>query len=151
MTWPSRTLTHRASTNNTAQHEPRGRFCHSMISSATASLTFEIRSGETYTVNIREVNPDVPHSHAAGIQREDGVVEPIKPAQAFWDNRGLERPVAVTRNPHIDWADISQHGLGGSAVARVSRPAPDRSPISYPRWSSISASVRVPAYAESVL
>jgi hypothetical protein len=45
---------------------------------------------------------DLPHRHAAGVHRDDLVVEAVEPRLAFWHDLRLEGAVAVAWHVDLD-------------------------------------------------
>jgi len=67
---------------------------------------------------------DLAHGHAAGIQAQDLVVEPVEPGLAFGDELRLEGSRPVARNRNLDFAILGQKRLRTRPVAAVAAPPP---------------------------
>jgi len=62
---------------------------------------------------------DLAYRHAAGIHRDDLVVEAIEPGLALGHNLRIECAVAVARHVEVDRTILGQYGLGIAAVAMI--------------------------------
>src|SRR3954452_22807391 len=52
-------------------------------------------------------------------QRQHHVVDAAEATLMLAHNRRFERAVTITGHVDVDWADISDHGLGARPIARV--------------------------------
>jgi hypothetical protein len=73
-----------------------------------------------------QVMLDVPHRHPAGVQRDDHLVEPTRPAGALGHQARLEGAGPVPRRGQSDVADLGRQGLGRRAVPGVWAAPPGR-------------------------
>ena len=76
---------------------------------------------------------DLAHRHAAGVQRDDLVVEAVEAGLALGHDLRLEGAVAIARHVDLDRAVLGQHRLGMLPLRLLPVPRPAGSPFSYPR------------------
>lgn len=98
----SGTLTRMASKKTKGKQASSGLFCHSATSSSTASVTAEIRSGETSMHRVPSGGADLAHAHAVRIHGYDLGVEIGKAALILGDQIRVEGAGTVTRDPEFD-------------------------------------------------
>jgi hypothetical protein len=76
---------------------------------------------DTGAVDLAQMLGDVASRHAAGIQRQDHVLDLAQAAFAFGHDRRGEGAVAVTRHFELDRARGGQHGFAAVPIAGIAR------------------------------
>jgi len=116
----SRILTRSASKKTTGYIGSSGRLCHAVISAATSSVTWLMNwGGDLDTVNLGEKALDVAHRHAAGVHRDDLVVEAAETASMLGNDLRLEAVIANARHIDAHWLLF----VGMICIARKFLPA----------------------------
>src|SRR3954469_9219090 len=77
-------------------------------------------------VEFEQVTLNFAHSHAAGVEAQNLVIEAVEVGLAFGNQLRLERPGAVARNRNLDLAVLGQDGLRAGAVTAVAASAAGR-------------------------
>ena len=75
-------------------------------------------------VELAQMALDLPDAHAAGVHRDDLVVEARKAALVLGDQLRLERAAPIARDLQLDLARVREHRLLAVAVTVVARHAP---------------------------
>lgn len=98
-----------------------GRTCHALTSSATASVTEEIRLGDRGegAVHLFEVALDLAHRHAAGVQGDDLVIESSPVCLVLGNQLGLEGALTVAGSFDGLLAEFPFESLSAFAVTGV--------------------------------
>ncbi len=64
---------------------------------------------------------DLASAHAAGVHRDDLVIEPRKPPLVLSDQLRIEADLAVTRHRELDLAGVGDHRLPSITVTPAAR------------------------------
>ena len=75
-------------------------------------------------VKLGQVALDLAHRHAAGVQAQDLVVEPVEPGLAFGDKLRLEGSRPVARDRNLNFSILGQKRLRARPVAAVAASPP---------------------------
>lgn len=92
------------------------------------------------TVHFLQVRLDLAHCHAAGIERENLVVEAPPAGLVLLDDLRIEGAIQVARHFDGQLAELALEFLLAETVARVTSGVADRLMLVVPRWWVSSAS-----------
>ncbi len=83
----------------------------------------DCRAVNLLVIHVEEVRGDVASRQALGVERDDHLIEPSKPARTDRHRDWVEIAIAITRHFHSDAANLGSNRFRVVAVARVARPS----------------------------
>src|ERR1700726_414495 len=114
----SRILTLKASKNTTGYIGSKGRFCHSMTSARTESVTVLIRSVDTSTLYCSS-KFNLAHRHSLGVHRDNLGIESSKTLLAFADELGFKPSAPISCYFDLQLPLLADQRLFAAAIAVV--------------------------------